>query len=425
MKRTILSLLSLCGAAGALAAYPKISNVRLVQDAGRVVTVTYDLADADAVVTADVLTNGVSIGEANFTNMTGAVNCRVAAGTDRTVQWRPWGSWPDHKLAAGTLKVRLRAWNVADPPDYHVTDLATGDIRYYVSTNAFPGGFWDPQYRTTKLVMRKIPAAMKPFTMGAQPSEIGYADRQRLHRALLTNDFYIGVFEFTQGQWMTLMGTKAGRYSTAGASRDAFGFDADVKPVNQACGYMLRGDSAAARGMPASHAVDAWSLIGKLRARTGQSLTDGCTFDLPSEAEWEFACRAESYTDLPNNLRLTGATTCPNVSMIGFYTGNGGSLASGPVPVGQYLPNGYGLYDMIGNVSELCRNWFLWDESGVREVDWEGPAQAASQGGNSVPARGGNYTSSASGCKCAFRVCPAVNNTVDAWYGFRVSLRLP
>ena len=429
MQKPILFLAVVGTGLAAFAAYPKISNVRLAQDSGRVVTVTYDLADADAVVTADVLTNGVSIGEVNFTNLTGDVNCRVAAGTDRVLRWKPWESWPDQRLDAGTLKVRLRAWNVADPPDYHVTDLATGAIRYYVSTNAFPGGFWDPQYRTTKLVMKKISAAMKPFIMGAPSYEIGWADRQKQHKALLTNDFYIGVFEFTQGQWMTLCKSKSARYLTNGTSTDAFNFDntenAALKPVNHVSNYMLRGDSANALGLPASHAVDDWSLFGKLRALAGQSLTDGFAFDLPSEMEWEFACRAESTLALPNNLKLTDATTCPNVSLIGFYAGNGGTSATGPRPVGEFLPNGYGLYDMIGNVAEFCRDWFLWDVSGVAEVDYQGPTQSGAHDKSRIPARGGQYTSAASSCKCAWRVCPFANQTADWVYGFRVSLRLP
>lgn len=416
----------------AFAVAPRITNVRLSADDGPL-TVKYDLSGIDAVVTADVLTNGVSIGIVNFTNMTGAVNCRVAVGTDKTIRWRSRVTWPGHKLDPDTLSVRLTAWSVSDPPDYHVTDLATGDIRYYVSQEAFPGGFWDEQYRTTKLVMKKVSAAMKPFLAGAREGELGINDRQRRHKAMLTNDFYIGVFEFTQGQWMTLCKSKQGQYYTSGETADAFTFDdtpdAALKPVNHVCGYMLRGDSAAARGLPVVHAVDEWSLCGKLRSLTGQPLVGSMGFDLPSETEWEFACRAESMAALPNNLKLTNESACPNLNLIAWYAGNGGSSSTGPKPVGSYLPNGYGLYDMVGNVSEYCRGWFLWSLSGVPEVDYEGPKQsdvsASETWKSSIPARGGNYNSVASGCRPAVRVCPKANALADPVYGFRLSLRLP
>lgn len=410
-------------AGAALAAMPSISNVRLSADANPI-TIQYDLSGADAVVTADVLTNGVSIGVVNFTNMTGAVNCRVSAGQNKSIRWKAYKTWPGHKLAPNTLSVRLTAWNISDPPDYHVTDLNTGDIRYYVSKEAFPGGFWDRQYRTTKLVMKKIPAAMKPFVMGANANELGDTYRQKQHKAMLTNDFYIGVFELTQAQWMTVYGTKSVRRWSS-EFNDAFTFDdttdADVKPVNQVCASNLRGNEIGAE-FPNQWGVDDWSFIGKLRTLVGQPLTGGFAFDIPSEMEWEFACRAESTLALPNNLKLTNVTTCPNVGLVAWYSGNGGSATTGPKPVGSYLPNDYGLYDMVGNVFELCRDWYQENCSSYPEVDFPGNYRPA---GLAVAARGGAYNFEAKWCKCASRAGPQFMDQPANSYGFRVSLRLP
>ena len=411
-------------AGAALAAMPSISNVRLSADANPI-TIQYDLSGADAVVTADVLTNGVSIGVVNFTNMTGAVNCRVSAGQDKSIRWKAYKTWPGHKLAPNTLSVRLTAWNISDPPDYHVTDLNTGDIRYYVSKEAFPGGFWDRQYRTTKLVMKKIPAAMKPFVMGANANELGDTYRQKQHKAMLTNDFYIGVFEVTQAQWMKIYGTKSVR-RTSTAYNDAFTFDetpdSDIKPVNQVCCCNLRGYGNGAEFPKVMEVLD-WSFLGTLRSKVGQPLTGRYGFDLPTEMEWEFACRGESTLALPNNLKLTNESACPNLNLIAWYAGNGGSSSTGPKPVGSYLPNGYGLYDMVGNVFELCLGWYEEDCSGYPEVDYPGPAR-----GTALPkavARGGAYSFEAKFCKCASRVSPAFLDAPTATYGFRVLLRLP
>ena len=423
MKRILVVLAALSAGAG-FAAFPQISNVRFSQDQSRNVVILYDLS-AEAVVTADVLTNGVSIGAVNFTNLTGAVNCRVAAGQDLVIGWKPWLSWPGQKLEPNTLSVRLTAWNVNDPPDYHVTDLDTGAISYYVSPEAFPGGFWDRQYRTSKLVMKKISAAMKPFVMGAKADELGDLSRQKQHMAMLTNDYYIGVFEFTQAQWMKVYGTKSVR-RTSTVYNDAFTFDntvdADLKPVNKVCASNLRGYANGA-AMPTTQGVDDWSFLGKLRTLVGQPLVGAFGFDLPSEMEWEFACRAESTLALPNNLKLTDVTKCPNVDRIAWYAGNGGSATTGPKPVGSYLANGYGLYDMVGNVFELCRDWYMTDCSANPEVDYQGSFQPE---GLLSAARGGSYCLEAKWCKCAARVSPNfLLADPDPYYGFRVSLRLP
>lgn len=427
MKRTLVALAALSVSGVGFAAFPRVSNVRLSQDPIRnILTVKYDLS-ADAVVTADVLTNGVTIGAVNFTNLTGAVNCRVAAGQDRVLAWKPWLSWPGHVLAPNTLSVRLTAWNVNDPPDYHVTDLDTGAISYYVSPEAFPGGFWDRQYRTSKLVMKKIPAAMKPFVMGAKSNEPGDLYRQKQHKAMLTNDFYIGVFEMTQAQWMKVYGQKSAK-RTSTAWNDAFTFDntpdADVKPVNQVCVTNLRGYGNGGEFPNVWEVLD-WTFLGKLRAKAGQPLTGPYGFDLPSEMEWEFACRAESTLALPNNLKLTNETKCPNLDLIAWYAGNGGSAATGPKPVGSFLPNGYGLYDTVGNVHELCRDWYKEDCSDYPEVDFPGYYRPHGTGNLLCVARGGCYNIAASGCKCAARVRPQFLEMPDPTYGFRVSLRLP
>ena len=95
MKKAIFSI-SLLASLTLLAGGPVIreGSVSVSQDRSRKVTVTYALDDAPAIVTVDVLTNGVSIGAANYPNMVGDVNVIVQPGENRTVTWRPDKSWP-------------------------------------------------------------------------------------------------------------------------------------------------------------------------------------------------------------------------------------------------------------------------------------------------------------------------------------------
>ena len=103
MNNSAIAILLFGFATASQAASPAISGVSVRQDASRLVTIGYTV-DQACIVTVDVLTNGVSIGESNFTNMTGDVNKKVASGT-RTVCWQPTKSWPDHRIAAGDMTV--------------------------------------------------------------------------------------------------------------------------------------------------------------------------------------------------------------------------------------------------------------------------------------------------------------------------------
>jgi formylglycine-generating enzyme required for sulfatase activity len=159
----------------------------------------------------------------------------------------------------------------------------------------------------------------------------------------------MGVFEVTQKQWERVMGGGPSSFTNA-----IYG---DSRPVQTVSYDVIRGVSAGTN-WPANSNVDADSFMGQLRARTGKA------FDLPTEAQWEYAGRAGTTTALNSGKNLTTTTNCPNVAEVGRYWYNGGSPStrnvdtSGPTAkVGSYLPNAWGLYDIHGNVSELCLDW--------------------------------------------------------------------
>lgn len=211
-----------------------------------------------------------------------------------------------------------------------VIDLSDGAnaSSYPVSYLAdVPSGGWTDEHKTTKLVLRLIEPGS--FKMGGS------------YNVTLTKPYYCGLFEVTQRQWELVTGSNPCSSTTYGKG--------DNYPVHYVSYDMIRGSSAGA-GWPASYEVDASSFFGKLRARTGLD------FDLPTEAQWEYACRAGTTTTYYWGNSMDGNYA--------WYTSNSSSKTH---PVGTKTPNVWGLYDMSGNVCEWCRDWYGGLASGVAD----------------------------------------------------------
>jgi eukaryotic-like serine/threonine-protein kinase len=166
------------------------------------------------------------------------------------------------------------------------------------------------------LTMVKIPAGS--FMMGSPASEKGHSDDERPQRRVTVPEFYMGQTEVTQAQWQAIMG-----------NNPAYFKDDDKLPVEPVT----------------------WPNAMDFCAKLSQKM--GLTYRLPSEAEWEYACRAGTTTPF-----AFGETITPEVVN---YNGNYpyGSAAKGEyrqkaTPVGSFPANGFGLYDMHGNVWEWC-----------------------------------------------------------------------
>ena len=383
---------------------PRISGLSVSQATTRVVTISYTL-DEPAYVTMDVITNGVSIGGQNIQNVIGDCFKLVAAGA-HTIQWHARKSWPDQRFDGPIVTVRLTASAADVPPDVMDINLETKDVAYYPSVDYLPdGGLANDKYRTTHLVMKKVHAAGETFTMGSPPSESPYRSYEDPHLVTLTKDYYLAIYETTRRQF-AIMGCQ----ERQDATWTTFGTDDPNQcPVGWITYNNLRG-SAPTIDWPSTGST-VGGFLATIRSSTGLAL------DLPTEAQWEFACRAGTTTALYSGKGNSDQYSNSDVAEIAWYYYNSDSGTSAHA-VGGKPANPWGFYDMYGNVREWCLDW--WGEYGSSPVsDPTGP----SSGSSWRITRGGDFTQFAKVVRSAARGDKKPADGV-AEFGFRLCLPL-
>ncbi len=434
MKTTLISLAAAACAATSFAdeaAVPTLSNVTLSQS-GTIVTVSYTLANGPAVITADILTNavdaaqGVSIGAQNFRNLRGDVNKIVMEDGTHTITWRPHRSWPDHLITDNSVRARLTAWATNTPPPYMVADLANGERRYYASEDALPGGLHEnPEYKLTKVVMRRIEAAGKSAVIGSKV-ELGYSSAEYSYTVTFDADYYIGVFEVTRGQWAQFDSARS----------NGFNVESAFRPMANASYAQVRwnkvseewGNDGTVADWPAAPRES--SFLGRCRTATG------IDFDLPTAAQWEYAARGgfgEGYWG--DGSPIVGTEADANLDRLGRYAKNGGQVsddfaanrdieqtawtsANGTAVVGSYRPNGYGLYDMHGNVREWVLDWWYDNPSAFTDA----PPSVPQTTSRLCTVRGGHWNDVSVGCRAAARAAKAGTPAAkDIYTGLRLA----
>ncbi|MDO4583366.1 MAG: SUMF1/EgtB/PvdO family nonheme iron enzyme [Planctomycetia bacterium] len=228
------------------------------------------------------------------------------------------------------------------------------------------------------------------FMMGSPEGELGRYDNEKQHRVRLTKGFWMLETEVTQAMWESVMGT------TVSQQRDKGNKD-----------WSLRGTGP---NYPMYYV--SWE---ECQAFCHNLRSLGLNVQLPTEAQWEYACRAGTTTSLNNGKDLTSTNgSCYNLNEVGWYDENSDSTTH---IVGQKKPNAWGLYDMHGNVWEWCQDWF---DSGYYAESPTSDPEGPSSGARRV-IRGGGWSNFAKGCRSALRF----SNTPTFRYiilGFRLVL---
>ena len=208
-----------------------------------------------------------------------------------------------------------------------------------------------------------------PFIRGSPQDELGRRVNEPLpERVVITKPFYIGIYEVTQAQYTGVM-----RRNPAWWSGNP------TWPIEQVTWRML---------------TDSDGFLDRLNRTLANKYGGTLTADLPSEDEWEYACRAGTQTAFNNGRNITHIDADPALDPLANYSrADSGS----PRPVGSRQPNAWGLYDMHGNVAEWCQNRFL---------------------------RGGSWKSNAANCRAAARTQISGDAAPSNEVGFRLVLRL-
>ncbi len=222
-----------------------------------------------------------------------------------------------------------------------------------------------------RLRMKHIPKGT--FMMGSPTAEAGRHDDEGRHRVTISREFWLGETEVTQAQWEAVMGGTPSH------------FKGDNLPVEQ-----VSWD-------------DAKRFCGRLNGNSSIRRPEGYRFDLPTEAQWEFAARGGVKS---RNTINSGGN---DVSRVAWYSGNSGGKTH---PVRGKEPNELGLYDMSGNVWEWCRDWY--GSYGRYNTDPKGPSSGLTRVN-----RGGSWRGDVRGCRAALR-----NDDSPGARGYNLGFRL-
>ncbi|MEI6090292.1 MAG: SUMF1/EgtB/PvdO family nonheme iron enzyme [bacterium] len=233
------------------------------------------------------------------------------------------------------------------------------------------------------------------FQMGNTGAYSGYDDERPVHEVTITKPFLLGKYEVTQKLYESVMSNNPSYFK---------GEDLPVEQVSRDDAVAFCNKLSEQEGLEPCY--------------SGSGANTSCNFDangyrLPTEAEWEYACKAGTSTDF-YNASLTNNVCSPldaNLDLIGWYCGNSGDKTH---DVGQKEPNIFGLYDMSGNVWEFCWDWWgTYTNTSVSD-----PKGANS--GDTRLLRGGSWAFGAKYCRCSLRQTYSSTGS-DSNCGFRLS----
>jgi formylglycine-generating enzyme required for sulfatase activity len=241
---------------------------------------------------------------------------------------------------------------------------------------------------TTHVAMAAIPGGT--FTMGSPASEPNRSDGETQHEVTLSG-FYMGVYQVTQEEYQAVMGSNPSYFTTAVSGESKL----PVERVSWYDALVFCNKLSMAEGLSPAYRINGsadpteWGTVPTNNNATWNAVTvdsSSTGYRLPTEAQWEYACRAGTKSAYNTGDAISGDT--------GWYLGNSGSRTR---QVGLKPPNEWGLYDMHGNVFEWCWDWYGVYDTGD-QTDPVGPLSGADRVG-----RGGSWASPARNVRSANR----------------------
>jgi formylglycine-generating enzyme len=250
------------------------------------------------------------------------------------------------------------------------------------------------------LQMALIPAGT--FRMGSPPREVRRMNDEVLHDVRISRPFYLGVYPVTQAEFHAVTRRKPSNFKRGNSLLDEAA-DADRFPVETVTW------------------TEAVAFCSRLSKRTDEKKAKH-TYRLPTEAEWEYACRAWGSPDFPFHFGKTLERPEANFESEYPYPPNSRKAKkqpslNRPCEVGRYAPNAFGLYDVHGNVDEWVSDYF--EDEYYRNcpvVDPQGPAE-----GWRRVVRGGSWSGQGVDCRAAVRIGYDEDYS-DNEIGFRVAM---
>ena len=249
------------------------------------------------------------------------------------------------------------------------------------------------------LVMHKIPAGT--FTMGSPTDELARQPNETQHQVTITKAFYIGRFEVTQDQYFAIMNT-----NPSGFRKGAFASERPTISANYPVEQVSYNDITTANT----------GFLAQINSQLASQIPSGYRFDLPTEAQWEYACRAKTTTALNSgkNLEKTDYYDSNLNEVAWYYFNSPGNTCS----VGIKQPNAWGLYDMHGNVWEWCKDRY---NQNYYTTCGDCSDPVGPDTGSSRVRRGGSWNGSPDCCRSAgrYNINPSNGNN---YVGFRLVL---
>jgi TonB family protein len=223
------------------------------------------------------------------------------------------------------------------------------------------------------------------FTMGSPASETGRGNDEVQHQVTLTKRYWMGEYDVTVGEFRAFV-TATGYRTEAEMGDGMYVYTGSTWEKRAGASWqnpnLNQDDHHPVVGVSWNDAKAFCAWVNKTQTEAGR-LPAGYEYTLPTEAQWEYACRAG-----------TTEAYAGNLDSMGWYGQNSGNTTH---PVGQKQPNAWGLYDMHGNVCEWCADWY-GDYPGGNVTDPPGPSS-----GSFRVSRGGGWDEGAADCRSAYR----------------------